>query len=707
MIEMGGEDSPHDQGSYSYQMLMNCHLDVISYTMARYFEDAGWRAVPISASNIWRYRPYKGLKATFAPDMSHIYASVAAGLTELGYSGLAMSPEYGPRNRFVSIITDAPLAPTPLLPGGTLCDRCGQCIKHCATEALSKEVDGEVAIEIEGRKYWRANKNLWRCAWGEHFGLDVEADIPEQVDEACILESVEKLGMRGGTMGCCIKHCLPKDKRTRDSAYSSAPIRRKAVVPAGPAPERGVQEKLIADAMGWGAESVSVAPVEEWAGKGVDLKVLLPDAESIVLVTVDHPPSTPKPGAGKCSDFGFAVSYVAHKGAFFIASGLEKCGYSGAPFMVGSVRNAAGRAVMEGVRREVAARFGERRSYTCFVLTSAKLAPVERNAAPSPVRADGDLTAAVKALAHELGADAVGVSSAARLDAIAAELAPLFDGELILDARETGTRWLTSSADVTESGRKVQGASDHLENAKSVIVLGARMPAETVARTIEPPAEAIGPYTFATYQTRRQLRLVAMALMKTLKGWGVNCAATYDLCGTGAYAANPRGQQPNAFCNRFAAVAAGLGTLTKGGFVRHPRFGANLRYLAIVVDAELSEDELADLAGLRAECDAGCSRCVRSCTVDAFSPEAAVEVNGTRLAFNPVQQVRCDWALRYGLIPDEGVKYSGSQSAAPIPDEVTAAALAEGMTKQDTILKIRPCVAEMCLLACPYARPQG
>ena len=53
------------------------------------------------------------------------------------------------------------------------------------------------------------------------------------------------------------------------------------------------------------------------------------------------------------------------------------------------------------------------------------------------------------------------------------------------------------------------------------------------------------------------------------------------------------------------------------------------------------------------------------------------------------------------VLPD-GTK----ETIAEIPESVDAKALAEGMTKQDTILKIRPCVAEMCLMACPYTRPQ-
>jgi epoxyqueuosine reductase QueG len=126
-------------GPYSVQGLMNTHLDHMSYEMARFLEDLGYDAIPIAASNIWRYRNYKNLNAVFAPDMSHIYAAVTAGLTELGYHGISMSPEFGPRNRFVSIITTAPLDPTPLMPGDTMCDncmQCGACRMNCPVGAI-------------------------------------------------------------------------------------------------------------------------------------------------------------------------------------------------------------------------------------------------------------------------------------------------------------------------------------------------------------------------------------------------------------------------------------------------------------------------------------------------------------------------------------------------------------------------------------------
>ena len=226
-IELGGEEHPQIIGPYSIQYVMNLKLDYIAFRVARFLDDLGYEAVPIAASNIWRYRPFGDMTATFAPDMSHIYAATCAGLGQLGWHGLTMSPEYGPRNRFISIITNAPLCPTPLYDERKLCDMCGECIKHCPTDAYRKECNGTKSIVVEGKEFKFANKNLWRCAWAEHFDLDLDLDIPDVVDEKVILDHVDKYGMRGGEMGCCVKFCLPKHLRSDGGTHTSAPIRKK------------------------------------------------------------------------------------------------------------------------------------------------------------------------------------------------------------------------------------------------------------------------------------------------------------------------------------------------------------------------------------------------------------------------------------------------------------------------------------------------
>jgi epoxyqueuosine reductase QueG len=67
--------------------------------------------------------------------------AVEAGLGEIGVNNLVLTPEYGPRVRFVALVTDAPLEPgSPL--ERRLCrpDRCGAaCVRSCPAGALSED----------------------------------------------------------------------------------------------------------------------------------------------------------------------------------------------------------------------------------------------------------------------------------------------------------------------------------------------------------------------------------------------------------------------------------------------------------------------------------------------------------------------------------------------------------------------------------------
>ena len=81
-IELGGETHPQEIGPYAIQYIMNDKLDLLSFKIARYLDDLGYKTVPIASSNIWRYRGYKELDATFAPDISHSYSGVCAGFLQ-------------------------------------------------------------------------------------------------------------------------------------------------------------------------------------------------------------------------------------------------------------------------------------------------------------------------------------------------------------------------------------------------------------------------------------------------------------------------------------------------------------------------------------------------------------------------------------------------------------------------------------------------
>lgn len=74
------------------------------------------------------------------PDVIIDFSQAAriCGLGAPGLSGHVLSPKFGPRIRFVFIITDAPLeCDKPF--EGNLCDSCGECVKACPGHAVSSE----------------------------------------------------------------------------------------------------------------------------------------------------------------------------------------------------------------------------------------------------------------------------------------------------------------------------------------------------------------------------------------------------------------------------------------------------------------------------------------------------------------------------------------------------------------------------------------
>ncbi len=97
---------------------------------------------------------------------------------------------------------------------------CGACIQHCPTQAITKAVRGVNNVRVEDNDNRVDNKNLWRCAWAEHFALDLDQGVPDVVNEDVILNTVEAQGRRSGTLGTCLKVCVPPDMRIEKPDYT-------------------------------------------------------------------------------------------------------------------------------------------------------------------------------------------------------------------------------------------------------------------------------------------------------------------------------------------------------------------------------------------------------------------------------------------------------------------------------------------------------
>ena len=141
---------------YGYPV-MNWDLSSAASRVARFLEIHGFKGLPF---------PPTGLLYKFGDraDFSHRHAAVAAGLGEFGWSGLLLTPQFGPRQRLVSIVTDAPLEASPMYDGPRLC-RPTSCKRVCVSACPTRAMTGRVSVEIGGKTFEYTGLHQVRCKW--------------------------------------------------------------------------------------------------------------------------------------------------------------------------------------------------------------------------------------------------------------------------------------------------------------------------------------------------------------------------------------------------------------------------------------------------------------------------------------------------------------------------------------------------------------
>lgn len=116
-----------------YAMVNNL-LDMLGLRLSNLLEGRGHLSLFFPATYgtgaIWRY--VREMIPSKAGLFSQRHAAVMAGLGEFGLNNLVVTPEYGPRMRFNSVITAAELKPSPLLSEKVcLGEGCSICLKNC------------------------------------------------------------------------------------------------------------------------------------------------------------------------------------------------------------------------------------------------------------------------------------------------------------------------------------------------------------------------------------------------------------------------------------------------------------------------------------------------------------------------------------------------------------------------------------------------
>ena len=113
---------------HAYEVV-NRELDRIALHLAGALIRKGYRALPIAAS-------LRTDQAGICGPFSHKLAAHLAGIGWIGRNCLLVTPGHGPRVRFVTVLTDAPLAPAGV-PMENRCGTCMACVESCPVHAFS------------------------------------------------------------------------------------------------------------------------------------------------------------------------------------------------------------------------------------------------------------------------------------------------------------------------------------------------------------------------------------------------------------------------------------------------------------------------------------------------------------------------------------------------------------------------------------------
>lgn len=111
---------------FHYQRV-NVLLDELALKIANFIQSRGWDALPIPASQIIDWENQRA-------HISHKHVALKAGIGWIGRNNLLVTPQFGSRQRLVTVLTDMPLQTDDPKPWG--CANCLACISSCPSQSI-------------------------------------------------------------------------------------------------------------------------------------------------------------------------------------------------------------------------------------------------------------------------------------------------------------------------------------------------------------------------------------------------------------------------------------------------------------------------------------------------------------------------------------------------------------------------------------------
>jgi len=143
IVDSHSPDEKHGLSLYWWHVysVITPMLDVLAQRVQQELKAEGHRTLHVPGSMPYNRKTLKSL-------LPHKLAAHLSGIGWIGKSCLLITPEFGPRVRFVTVLTDA-----PLLPGKSLdqtCGKCSRCIEACPVQAL-KGIEFRPEDPVESR----------------------------------------------------------------------------------------------------------------------------------------------------------------------------------------------------------------------------------------------------------------------------------------------------------------------------------------------------------------------------------------------------------------------------------------------------------------------------------------------------------------------------------------------------------------------------